>query len=404
MLSCTTGTSAFGRRWCNTGPRPVVQAPIETDARARRTEELHHPLGQGRVAWRRVLHREELVGKAAEVVDRLWSIVAGQERAGHEPVRRHAQDGFRRGDEPASARNPWLQVLSSMAFIGEPWPTNRTGIRAGPGAATGWDMTELLGAWAARHQRRQSMAGGTPPAARRPPGPAGWRPRNVGASGTSNFQRSMGCPGDHFVPLPSGRARRRAGEKDIDSAAMRQAPPRRLLARLLWGTLAPTLLALTAFGPAGARRGRRVLEDELGRRLALAAAGTAGMILPEQMAALADGRRRLADAAKRPATPGHPRAPASTSAASSSSRPQPARPTGPIWSPASTPRGASRPAPAPTSSAPIASSSAAPAPATPPRHRCSWGTIRCLTSAGMPPSRTAARCWASRWSRQTPTT
>jgi signal transduction histidine kinase len=68
---------------------------------------------------------------------------------------------------------------------------------------------------------------------------------------------------------------------------MPQAPPRRLLARLLWGTLAPTLLALTAFGLLAHEVARRVLEDELGRRLALAAAGTAGMILPEQMAALA---------------------------------------------------------------------------------------------------------------------
>ena len=92
-------------------------------------------------------------------------------------------------------------------------------------------------------------------------------------------------------------------------AAMRQAPPRRLLARLLWGTLAPTLLALTAFGLLAHEVARRVLEDELGRRLALAAAGTAGMILPEQMAALAgaDGesltlqnvQRRLATARTR---------------------------------------------------------------------------------------------------------
>src|SRR3569832_242473 len=67
---------------------------------------------------------------------------------------------------------------------------------------------------------------------------------------------------------------------------MRQAPPRRLLARLLWGTLAPTLLALTAFGLLAHEVARRALEDELGRRLALAAAGTAGMILPEQLAAL----------------------------------------------------------------------------------------------------------------------
>src|SRR3569623_726015 len=90
---------------------------------------------------------------------------------------------------------------------------------------------------------------------------------------------------------------------------IRQAPPRRLLARLLGGTLAPTLLALTAVGLLAHEVARRVLEDELGRRLALAAAGTAGMILPEQMAALAteDGaslplqnvQRRLATARTR---------------------------------------------------------------------------------------------------------
>ncbi|HEY4184955.1 MAG TPA: HAMP domain-containing sensor histidine kinase [Polyangia bacterium] len=92
---------------------------------------------------------------------------------------------------------------------------------------------------------------------------------------------------------------------------MPQAPARRLLTRLLLGTLIPTLLALGAFGFLAHEVARRVLEDELGRRLALAAAGTAGMILPEQMVALAedaeDGasltlenvRRRLATARER---------------------------------------------------------------------------------------------------------
>ena len=36
---------------------------------------------------------------------------------------------FGRGSKPAIARKPWLQTLSSMAFMGEPCPTNRTGIR-----------------------------------------------------------------------------------------------------------------------------------------------------------------------------------------------------------------------------------------------------------------------------------
>lgn len=70
---------------------------------------------------------------------------------------------------------------------------------------------------------------------------------------------------------------------------MRKAPTGRLLIRLLLGTLVPTVLALASFGVLAHEVARRVLDDELGRRLALAAAGTAGMILPEQVLAMADG-------------------------------------------------------------------------------------------------------------------
>jgi signal transduction histidine kinase len=66
-------------------------------------------------------------------------------------------------------------------------------------------------------------------------------------------------------------------------------PSGKLLTRLLLGTLVPTILALGAFGVLAHEVARRVLDDELGRRLALAAAGTAGMILPEQVIALGDG-------------------------------------------------------------------------------------------------------------------
>src|SRR6185369_5854375 len=61
----------------------------------------------------------------------------------------------------------------------------------------------------------------------------------------------------------------------------------RLRTRLLVGTLVPTVLALGGFGVLAHEVARRVLEDELGRRLALAAAATAAMILPEQVTALA---------------------------------------------------------------------------------------------------------------------
>jgi signal transduction histidine kinase len=69
---------------------------------------------------------------------------------------------------------------------------------------------------------------------------------------------------------------------------MRVPPAGRLLTRLLIGTSVPTALALCAFGVLAHEVARHVLEDELGRRLGLAAAGAAGMNLPEQLAALGD--------------------------------------------------------------------------------------------------------------------
>jgi signal transduction histidine kinase len=67
-------------------------------------------------------------------------------------------------------------------------------------------------------------------------------------------------------------------------------PPRqRLLARLLVGTLVPTVAALGVFGVFAHEVARRALEDELGRRLATAAAGAAATILPEQLEAFGAG-------------------------------------------------------------------------------------------------------------------
>jgi signal transduction histidine kinase len=56
-----------------------------------------------------------------------------------------------------------------------------------------------------------------------------------------------------------------------------------LLAKLLAATLVPTVLALAAFGFLAHDVARRTLEDELGRRLGAAAAGTALLVLPEQI-------------------------------------------------------------------------------------------------------------------------
>ncbi|MDB4979868.1 MAG: integral rane sensor signal transduction histidine kinase [Myxococcales bacterium] len=64
---------------------------------------------------------------------------------------------------------------------------------------------------------------------------------------------------------------------------------RSLLARLLVGTLVPTVAALGVFGVLAHEVARRALDEELGRRLATAAAGAAATVLPEQLEALRAG-------------------------------------------------------------------------------------------------------------------
>ena len=67
------------------------------------------------------------------------------------------------------------------------------------------------------------------------------------------------------------------------------AAPRRLLLRLLVGTIVPTIAALALFGFFAHEVARRALEDELGRRLGTAASGAAATLLPEQLRAFGAG-------------------------------------------------------------------------------------------------------------------
>jgi signal transduction histidine kinase len=71
--------------------------------------------------------------------------------------------------------------------------------------------------------------------------------------------------------------------------ALPATPSRKLIARLLVGTLVPTIGALGVFGVFAHEVARRALEDELGRRLATAAAGAAATVLPEQLQAFGAG-------------------------------------------------------------------------------------------------------------------
>jgi signal transduction histidine kinase len=66
-------------------------------------------------------------------------------------------------------------------------------------------------------------------------------------------------------------------------------PRGRLLAKLLLAMLVPAVLVLALFGATAHEVARRVLEDELGRRLATAASSVAMLVLPEQLSAIAAG-------------------------------------------------------------------------------------------------------------------
>ena len=71
--------------------------------------------------------------------------------------------------------------------------------------------------------------------------------------------------------------------------AMARPPRGRLLAKLLVAMLVPATLVLVFFAVAAHEIARRVLEDELGRRLATAASSVAMLVLPEQLSAIAAG-------------------------------------------------------------------------------------------------------------------
>src|SRR4051812_17742159 len=71
---------------------------------------------------------------------------------------------------------------------------------------------------------------------------------------------------------------------------MKSGGPRgRLVRKLLAGAVAPAVVVLAIFGALAHEVARRSLEDELGKRLATAAAGAAFLLLPEQIEALGAG-------------------------------------------------------------------------------------------------------------------
>jgi len=104
-----------------------------------------------------------------------------------------------------------------MAFIGEPWPMKRTGIRAETGDTAVLDMTELLTEGTvgegddeaddeAKDDRRHPSSS-APPAAR----PGGIAPRKrlrVRDMAFGRVKTIMGCRRGRFVPYPTAYTKR----------------------------------------------------------------------------------------------------------------------------------------------------------------------------------------------------
>ena len=110
-------------------PGPVVDPPAGgVDGDPDRIQELRHLDRELRVAGCRVLHPEQLVREAGEVVDRPGFRHGGDGDGIEVPVSRDGQDGTGRPTEVPKARQASVQRLWWRAFMGFPWPRKAAGM------------------------------------------------------------------------------------------------------------------------------------------------------------------------------------------------------------------------------------------------------------------------------------
>ena len=104
------------KRMLEHGPGAVVEAPglIEADIDGR--EELADASGECGVAGCRILHVEQRLRKAVEIVDGLWLLHGGYRRAGGVPVRGDRENRFRFTD-PRAELPPRLGVTVALERI-----------------------------------------------------------------------------------------------------------------------------------------------------------------------------------------------------------------------------------------------------------------------------------------------
>src|SRR5438128_705217 len=110
------------------GPGAMVETPVGPERRLL-ADEVRDASGQLDASRRWVLLLVQLGREPAEGVAGAGVVVAGTKVPGTYQWAEMLRMAIGCGNSSPSLRKPRVQSLSSMAFIGEPWPTKRTGMR-----------------------------------------------------------------------------------------------------------------------------------------------------------------------------------------------------------------------------------------------------------------------------------
>jgi hypothetical protein len=102
--SCKTGMSASGNAWTSTDQAPWSIPQLSRSSPSRWLHDVGDLAGQVGIAWRGILHGEEHVGEAVEVVNRLGSGHRRQRRKIHVQMRGDDEDRSRFGTVRPRAR------------------------------------------------------------------------------------------------------------------------------------------------------------------------------------------------------------------------------------------------------------------------------------------------------------
>jgi hypothetical protein len=103
-------------------PRPMVQSPLLIQLQVLFDRQ---PLGYGWGSWRRVLDLVQRARKSVKIVNRFWPVHPQHLTAARADT---TQMALGTGSRRPNSRKHRVKAFCSIAFIGDPCPTNKTGI------------------------------------------------------------------------------------------------------------------------------------------------------------------------------------------------------------------------------------------------------------------------------------